>query len=126
MHIRKIFYLLVVVLYFTAIPALAEVNLNIDVGTPPPVPVVETIPSAVPAGYVWAPGYWGWENGRHVWVKGDWIRERPGYVWAPGRWEQHGEKWHFVHPGWNRGSHEGWDKHDREHHDHDHDHDHHD
>ena len=53
-----------------------------------PVRVEEVPPPR--AGYVWAPGFWEWRGGRHVWVGGHWIGERRGYHWVPDRWEQRG------------------------------------
>jgi hypothetical protein len=41
-------------------------------------------------------------------VRDEWVRER----------------WGHEHPGWDRGRHRGWDRHDRHDHDHDHDRDH--
>ena len=57
----------------TALPAAARVDLNIDIGVPPPAPVYEAVPPPR-VGFVWAPGYWGWgPDGRHVWIRGRWI-----------------------------------------------------
>jgi len=75
------------------------VSVGIDIGTPPPAPVVEVVPESRP-GYFWMPGYWAWEGHRHVWVKGAWEKERPGYAYAPGRWEQRGDRWHFEPGSW--------------------------
>lgn len=38
----------------------------------PPAPIYEAAP-APRVGYVWQPGYWGWEYGRYVWVRGHWV-----------------------------------------------------
>ena len=65
--------------------AAAQVSLNILVA--PPAPRHEVMPQ-VPAGHVWAPGYWGWNGDRHVWVRGRPILQRDGYVWTPYRWDQ--------------------------------------
>ena len=87
-------------------PAFARVNVNIDVGTPPPPARVEVVPEPRP-GYVWAPGHWAWDGGRHVWREGHWIRERHGYRWAPDRWTEHqgprGSRWHYETGHWERG-----------------------
>ena len=48
-------------------PAAAQASLNVVIGVPPPAPVYEVVP-APRAGYVWAPGYYRWEGGRHVWT----------------------------------------------------------
>ncbi len=56
----------------------------------------------VPPGYVWAPGYWAWNNDRHIWVRGRTIVQRSGYRWEPDRWEQRGDGY-YRHPGnWAR------------------------
>lgn len=78
-----------------------DVSVGVDVGEPPPVPIYEAVPPPR-VGYIWAPGYWGWEGHRHVWMPGVWQADRPGYVYAPGRWEQRGDRWHFEPGRWNR------------------------
>lgn len=97
-------------------PAAAQLDLSIGIGIAPPPPRVEVIPEPRP-GFIWAPGYWEWEGGQHVWMAGHWIGERPGYVWIPDRWEEHedegGHGWHHARGHWEHG------------HDHGHDHGHH-
>ena len=29
---------------------------------------------------VWIKGHWGWRNGMHVWVNGDWVKNKKGKV----------------------------------------------
>lgn len=84
---------------FTAIPASAEVGIYLDVA--PPAPRYEVVPSARP-GYVWQPGYWQWRDGRHVWARGHWVRERRGYYWHPSRWEERNGRWVFERGRWDR------------------------
>ena len=101
---------------------LARVDVDIVIGVPPPVAVVET--PVVRQGYVYAPGYWAWDGHRHVWVRGRTITERPGYTWVADRWEPVGGRYRFVpgywepvksHPGkgWakghSKGKHKGHD-----------------
>ncbi|HLW25579.1 MAG TPA: YXWGXW repeat-containing protein [Steroidobacteraceae bacterium] len=81
------------------IPGLGFAQVGIDVTVAPPAPQVEVVPPPR-AGYVWAPGFWEWRDGRHVWVGGHWIVERPGYRWVPDRWERHGERWHHERGHW--------------------------
>jgi len=72
---------LIIALFTVAVlsaPAFARVNLNFDVEVVPPPARVEVVPAPRP-GYVWAPGYWAWEGGRHVWRGGHWVVVRPGY-----------------------------------------------
>jgi hypothetical protein len=66
-------------------PAAAQ-SLGIYIGTPPPVRYQYVPP--VPAGYVWAPGYWRWDRGRQVWIDGRWMKPRHGHRWAPGHWNR--------------------------------------
>ena len=76
----------------------ARVDVSVVIGVPPPAVVVETAP-APRSGYVYAPGYWGWDGHRHVWVRGRTIVERPGYTWVSDRWEPAGGQYRFV-PGY--------------------------
>jgi hypothetical protein len=84
-------------------PALARVNLNIEVAPPPP--QVEVAPVPRP-GYVWAPGYWAWQGGQYVWVAGHWVPARRGFYWVPDRWVEYrgprGPRWRFVPGHWER------------------------
>ena len=62
----------------TAVPA--QVVVSVSVGAPPALPVYEQPP--VPAsGYVWTPGYWGYDpNDGYFWVPGTWVQApEPGY-----------------------------------------------
>lgn len=65
--------------------AFAQVSINIVIA--PPAPMYEVAPS-LPPGYVWAPGYWAWNNDHYVWVRGRSMLQRAGYRWQPDSWEQ--------------------------------------
>ena len=86
-------------------PAAAEVGVNVSIGAPPPAPLYEVVP-APRAGYVWAPGYWRWDGGRHVWAPGRFVAERPGYRYVPDRWERYvengHERWRYQASRWDR------------------------
>jgi len=84
-----------------ALPTLSVAGVSVDIDVAPPVPRVEVVP-APRAGFVWAPGFWEWRDGRHVWVGGRWIGERPGFHWAPDRWVQAGPHWHHEPGHWER------------------------
>ena len=67
----------------------------------PPALRVETVP-APRAGYVWAPGYWGYHHRKYVWTNGHYIRERHGYTYRQARWEHEGDRWRYYGGGWDR------------------------
>jgi len=80
-------------------PVVAQ-SVNISIGTPPPAPIVETVPPPR-AGFVWAPGFWRWEGERHVWMSGHWIEERVGHRWIPDHWiEGPNGGWRYVPGHW--------------------------
>jgi WXXGXW repeat (2 copies) len=54
--------------------ATAQISLDVVIHTPPPPVRVEVVPAPRP-GYVWAPGYWSWDSGRHIWHEGYWEAE---------------------------------------------------
>ncbi|MEP6739295.1 MAG: YXWGXW repeat-containing protein [Caldimonas sp.] len=85
---------------FSTASIAGPVSLDIRVG--PPAPRVELVP-APRRGYLWTPGYWDWRGRRHVWVGGNWVRERPGYVYAHPGWVQEGDHWRLNRGAWNRG-----------------------
>ena len=85
---------------FTA-PAFAEVGVYIDVA-PPPLRIEHF--DARP-GYVVAPGYWDYNNGKHEheWVAGRYVAEKKGYRYDSDRWVQHdNNKWTRQQGGWVR------------------------
>ena len=69
------------------------------VGFAPPPPRIEPMPPPR-AGYTWVPGYWDWQNHRHVWVVGHWAPERRGYHWLRHRWVLRDGRWHLQQGGW--------------------------
>ena len=83
-----------------SVPAFAGIDVELNVGAPPP-PRVEVVP-AVPAGYVWAPGFWEYAHGQYVWRRGHMIEHRPGYHWVPETWDRRGDHHHFEEGHWDR------------------------
>lgn len=79
--------LLATVLAAAAIPASAQVTINIGVSPPP---VQQEVIPVLPPTQTWAPGYWAWNGDRHVWVRGRAMNKRDGYRWAPDNWVQTG------------------------------------
>jgi hypothetical protein len=88
-----------ILLMASAIPAMARVDVDINIAPPAP-RVIEVPPPR--RGYVWAPGYWSYNHGRHVWVDGRWLRERRGYHWQPEHWDQRNGRWHLERGHWER------------------------
>ena len=82
-----------------AVPAAAHEAIFLD--TAPPPARVEVLP-APRRGFVWAPGFWEWRHGRHVWVRGHWIRERHGMYWHPDRWVERDGRWAYERGRWDR------------------------
>jgi hypothetical protein len=82
-----------------ALTADAQVGVSVHVGIRPPPVRVERVPEMRP-GHVWAPGYWGWNGGTHVWYGGHWEGERPGYRYVPAAWVFVGNEWVFNDAYW--------------------------
>src|SRR5215813_12795409 len=75
---------------FLALPfATSFAQVEFSVGwAPPPLPVYEQ-PACPVAGYIWTPGYWGWDDYYYdyYWVPGVWVPPpRIGLLWTPGWW----------------------------------------
>src|SRR5215471_3875706 len=75
---------------FLAFPfATSFAQIEFSVGwAPPPLPVVVQ-PACPVAGYLWTPGYWGWDPYYYdyYWVPGVWVPPpRVGLLWTPGWW----------------------------------------
>jgi WXXGXW repeat (2 copies) len=97
--IRNLLLSLIMAASAFAAPAYAQVNFNISIG--PPAPQYEVVPTIQP-GYVWAPGYWGWNGDRHIWVRGRSIVQREGYSWAPDRWDQRNNSYYRTAGHWEQ------------------------
>lgn len=97
--VRNLSLSLMVLASAWALPAFAQVYLNI--GIAPPAAQYEVIPN-IQRGNVWVPGHWAWHNDGYVWIRGRTVVQRAGYVWAPDRWEQRGQ-YYYRNPGrWQR------------------------
>ena len=79
--------------------ARTDISVGIQIG-PPPAPAVVVRPPVPQPGYVWAPGYWGWDGYRYVWVEGHWMAPRPGHYWMAPHWERRGPNWVFIDGRW--------------------------
>jgi hypothetical protein len=68
--------------------ASAQVSINISVTSAPPELPVYVQPPMPDEGYLWTPGYWGWDpDYGYYWVPGTWVQPpQPGFLWTPGYW----------------------------------------
>jgi YXWGXW repeat-containing protein len=85
---RNLIRTLVAVLALAALPVVSQAGLFVGVSVniaPPVLPVYVQPPCPAP-GYIWAPGYWAWDDG-YYWVPGTWVlAPAVGLLWTPGYW----------------------------------------
>src|SRR6266498_1123378 len=89
---------------FLALPfATSFAQVEFSVGwAPPPLPVYEQ-PACPVEGYLWTPGYWGWNADYYdyYWVPGVWVPPpRVGLLWTPGWWGWRGGSYAFNQGYW--------------------------
>ena len=80
--------------------ASAQVGIVVSFG-PPALPVYEQ-PPCPGDNYIWAPGYWDFDNDfdDYYWVPGTWVlAPEPGLYWTPGYWGWTGNGF-FFHEGY--------------------------
>ncbi|RXZ38282.1 hypothetical protein D9O50_01670 [Oxalobacteraceae bacterium CAVE-383] len=82
--------------------ASAQTGVSVVIGNQPPPPRYERVPPPR-AGYVWAPGYWNWDGGRHVWAPGHWERVHRYRTYRPAQWHQGPRGWELDRGGWYDG-----------------------
>lgn len=83
-----------------SLPAFADVYVSVA----PPERRVEHMDAR--PGYIIVPGNWQWIKGKHHWVAGRYVAERPGYRYENDRWVQNSRnnKWALQRGGWSRDS----------------------
>ncbi len=67
----------------------ADAGVFISISVAPPVLPVYVQPPLPGPGFLWTPGYWGWDEevGDYYWVPGAWVAApEPGLLWTPGYW----------------------------------------
>jgi hypothetical protein len=65
----------------------AQIAVGISVRIGPPALPVYAQPICPGAGYMWTPGYWGWnDDAGYYWVPGTWVVAPVGLLWTPGYW----------------------------------------
>ncbi len=80
----------------------AEIGFGIGISVrigPPALPVYAQ-PICPGPGYLWTPGYWGWNDvGGYYWIPGTWVIAPVGRLWTPGYWGFAGGLYGW-HPGY--------------------------
>lgn len=80
---------------------IAEAAPYVVVEKQPPAEVEEVIPVKPSAEHIWRKGYWTWDHGQWVHVKGEWIvRPHPAAVWVDGHWARRPHGWVWIHGHW--------------------------
>jgi hypothetical protein len=71
-----------------SVPAFAQIGIGISVGFAPPALPIYVQPPIPEPGFLWTPGYWGYEAaGGYFWVPGTWVHPpRIGVLWTPPYW----------------------------------------
>ena len=76
----------------------AQIGISVGIA-PPPIPIYEQ-PYAPAEGYIWTPGYWGYDSD-YYWVPGVWVAPpRVGFLWTPGYWGYNGSNYFFNDGYW--------------------------
>jgi len=81
----------------------AQISVAIDLA-PPPLPVYAQ--PAIPSdGYLWTPGYWGWNanDNDYYWTPGTWVlAPYEGALWTPGYWGFEGNRYTWNNGYWGQ------------------------
>jgi hypothetical protein len=75
------------VLFTFSVASFGQIAVGISVRVGPPALPVYAQPICPGPGYIWTPGYWGWnDGGGYYWVPGTWVVAPVGMLWTPGYW----------------------------------------
>jgi len=99
--IRSLFIVLAMLACSAA--SLAQVAVGISVSFAPPELPVYDQPLCPGEGYIWTPGYWGWDDDDYdyYWVPGTWVlAPEVGFFWTPGYWGWGGSSFVFYEGYW--------------------------
>ena len=96
---KKVFLPIVCGLILTT--GLAQAQVSIRIGPPPPPREVIPVRPYGHSDWAWRAGYHRWDGGRYVWVPGAYIAPpRRGAYWAPGRWRNTPRGYVWVEGRW--------------------------
>jgi hypothetical protein len=89
-------------------PATAQIGIGLSVQIAPPILPIYAQPPIPEAGFLWNPGYWGWnQSAAYYWVPGVWVRPPSiGALWTPPYWGWGGGGYLFHGGYW--GAHVGF------------------
>jgi hypothetical protein len=102
-----LFAVILLAMMATASTSFAQIRISVGFG-PPALPVYEQ-PICPGDGYIWTPGYWGWDGdvNDYYWVPGTWIlAPEVGFWWTPPYWGWANGGWFFYNGYW--GPRVGW------------------
>jgi WXXGXW repeat (2 copies) len=86
-RIVGVWLLLAVVVVSLTAASSAQFGVGISVRVGPPALPVYAQPICPGPGYMWTPGYWGWNDaGGYYWIPGTWVVAPVGMLWTPGYW----------------------------------------
>ena len=79
--------LLAAVILTFSVASFSQIGIGISVRVGPPALPIYAQPICPGPGYLWTPGYWGWnDDGGYYWVPGTWVVAPVGMLWTPGYW----------------------------------------
>jgi len=88
------------VLFSLSAAAFSQIAVGVSVRFGPPALPIYAQPICPGPGYMWTPGYWGWnDDGGYYWVPGTWVVAPVGMLWTPGWWGWGGGLY-LWHPGY--------------------------
>ena len=101
MVVRKALFLFAFLLVASGAPFALHAKGDVESSVAPPPPRTETVPKHK-AVFVWAPGYWSWnEYGhKHVWVPGRLLKAQRGARWVPHQWTEKNGRYYFTEGHW--------------------------
>jgi hypothetical protein len=96
---KKILLSAVCGLLFAA--GIAQAQVAIRIGPPPPPREVIPVRPYGHSDWVWRPGYQRWDGRRYVWMPGAYAAPpRRGARWAPGRYVRRGDRYYWTEGRW--------------------------
>ena len=79
--------ILSLVLLSFCVASFGQIAVGVSVRVGPPALPVYAQPICPGPGYIWTPGYWGWnDDAGYYWVPGTWVVAPVGLLWTPGYW----------------------------------------